>query len=553
VPSLPLWLRPKARDADVALGVAGGQVARGVQHRQHRHHVAGGQRRHRRDLLLHLRRGVGHLLDQRLVAHEADRPADDQQQRQQREQRVGRQRDAAAALLDDGAAPADVGLGEDDAAQQVREEVAAARRGGRRQHLALEAVGTRDVAQHAIKRAALLGAAGEVDTAHHRLLAEGRAEEGLVEERLEHLAQRRELLREREQRGPALRVALFFHTRGQARVQARDQRVELGGEGGAQAGAGGHGEVERGAPHLRARLAPEVAEELGEAGQQVGLGDDHVDREAHAQRAVELLHAGPDRARVLVALRGRPGEQVGQAHRDDGAVERLRRPELLQQREEARPRGGVDLAVAALGGVAAGGIEQHGLVGEPPVAVARAADALDGILAHLALERKAQARVHQRRGLAGAGRADEHVPGQLVEVVAAAAGLVVEARLAQRAHRVVEALLELGHLALRHRAVAGGALAHRRQHRLVGAPGAVLLDALDDREEQDDEQDQADSRAGRPERTMVIERDGVADEPDQQRHDQQADEREHPPIGEETLELCPHVFCYPSLTRQCAG
>ena len=46
--------------------------------------------------------------------------------------------------------------------------------------------------------------------------------------------------------------------------------------------------------------------------------------------------------------------------------------------------------VAVLRRVAAGGVDQHGLVGEPPVAVARAADALHASLAELLGERKVQ-------------------------------------------------------------------------------------------------------------------------------------------------------------------
>ena len=49
----------------------------------------------------------------------------------------------------------------------------------------------------------------------------------------------------------------------------------------------------------------------------------------------------------------------------------------LQQVEEARPARLVGGTVAVLGGLAAGGVEQHRLVGEEPVAVARAADALE--------------------------------------------------------------------------------------------------------------------------------------------------------------------------------
>ena len=156
------------------------------------------------------------------------------------------------------------------------------------------------------------------------------------------------------------------------------------------------------APDLRAAVAVEAVEELDEAGEQVGLGDQHVDRQAHAEPRVELADALAHVRGIARHLLVVPVHQVGDAQRDDHAVERLARPEALQQVEEAEPGGGVGLAVALLRGVAAGGVEQHGLVGEPPVAVARAADALQRALAARVAERKAQAGVEQRRGLAGA-------------------------------------------------------------------------------------------------------------------------------------------------------
>ena len=60
------------------------------------------------------------------------------------------------------------------------------------------------------------------------------------------------------------------------------------------------------------------------------------------------------------------------------------RPILLQQAQETRPGGLVDLLVAFLRRVAARGVEEHRFVGEPPVAVARAADPADLSLARSA-------------------------------------------------------------------------------------------------------------------------------------------------------------------------
>ena len=87
--------------------------------------------------------------------------------------------------------------------------------------------------------------------------------------------------------------------------------------------------------------------------------------------------------------------------------------------------------------VAAGRVEEHRFVGEPPVAVARAADAAQRALADALLERELQAGVDERRGLAGAGRADDDVPRQVVEAVAAAPVLL------QRGDRFLEPLAQL--------------------------------------------------------------------------------------------------------------
>ncbi len=111
--------------------------------------------------------------------------------------------------------------------------------------------------------------------------------------------------------------------------------------------------------------------------------------------------------------------QVRQADRDQDAVDGPARPMLLQQAQKAGPGGAVHLGIAVLGGIAPGGVQQHRLVGEPPVAVAGAADAVDGVLAELLGQREAQPGVDQRGGLAAPGRADDQVPGELVDPLAA--------------------------------------------------------------------------------------------------------------------------------------
>ncbi|MEI2809120.1 MAG: hypothetical protein V9F00_02585 [Nocardioides sp.] len=80
------------------------------------------------------------------------------------------------------------------------------------------------------------------------------------------------------------------------------------------------------------------------------------------------------------------------------------------------------------------------------LAVARAADALHaaaGLRAHVG---EGDARVAQRRGLARAGRADDHVPGQRVEGLDAA--LARGLRALERGDGAVELGLDRAHLGL---------------------------------------------------------------------------------------------------------
>ncbi len=168
-------------------------------------------------------------------------------------------------------------------------------------------------------------------------------------------------------------------------------------------------ERERGAPDLAALALAEVGEELDEAADEVGLGEHHVDRHDHLEAGHHLVDAGAELLRVLVDLLLVGVGEVGEADRHDDAVERLLRAVALEHVEEGEP-----LLVVVLGGrVATGGVEEDGLVGEPPVAVARAADALAPTRG--VEEREVEPRGLERGGLAGARGADDHVPGQRVE------------------------------------------------------------------------------------------------------------------------------------------
>ena len=196
---------------------------------------------------------------------------------------------------------------------------------------------------------------------------------------------------------------------------------------------------------MRAVFATEVAVELHETRQQVALGDHDVDGKTGTQLVVQFPYALAYAAPVVGAFLGRLGEQIRDAKGDDGTVQGLARPEALEQFQESAPCGAIHGLVAGLGGVAAGGVEQHRFIGEPPIAVAGAAHAANGTLAQLVGERKTQTGVDEGGGLAGAGCADEQVPGELVEVAVASLGLVFEARLLEGGQGLQETQLEIGH------------------------------------------------------------------------------------------------------------
>jgi hypothetical protein len=62
---------------------------------------------------------------------------------------------------------------------------------------------------------------------------------------------------------------------------------------------------------------------------------------------------------------------------------------LLQESEESEPAFPVSVGVGVLV-IAAGGVDDDGIVGEPPIAIARSADARDGLRLARTRERKAK-------------------------------------------------------------------------------------------------------------------------------------------------------------------
>ncbi len=144
--------------------------------------------------------------------------------------------------------------------------------------------------------------------------------------------------------------------------------------------------------------------------QQVALGQNDVDGEAATQLAAQFVQAVADDLDVLRQPPFIGDQQVGKAHRHQHPVEGEAGPVLFQHRQESGPL----LAVILLGGVAPGGIEQHRLVGKPPVAVAGSAHPLDVDVAPLGVG-EMQPRVAQQGAFSGRRRTDDHEPGEGVE------------------------------------------------------------------------------------------------------------------------------------------
>ncbi|MCY1528047.1 hypothetical protein D9M68_631370 [compost metagenome] len=286
---------------------------------------------------------------------------------------------------------------------------------------------------------------------------------------------------------------------------------------------------QRGAPHAVALHLVAVAEELGKAGDQVGLGEHHVDRREHLQPLGEFLHALAQVLRKLDREVGPAADQLGNAGRDDDAVDGRLRPVLLEQVQKAEPL----LAVFLVNGITARGVEHDAFGGEEPVAVARAADALDHRVA-LVGERELQARIQNGAALARRRVADDHVPGQLVQRLAARH--LTDLRGLDGLHRLDHApaqLVDLG-LALGV-AVAHGGIGLVLEHVAELAVGRARAHAPHEPHQQPQQQqhhedadgpDRADFERLRPEQQERAERDG-------------ADHRQGARIGQETEES-PH-------------
>ena len=360
-----------------ACGTARHQI-QGLERRQCDPHIAEWQFGDRIGQLGELGSGLFNFRYQCLVAHKTHGPTGQQADRYQGQYRITCHRYAATAALYLSAAPTQVRFAEHHIPQQPGEEETAARSRRWRGQLPLQAKGARNVAQYPVNRAALLGSAGEIHPAQHRRLSKSRRLKHLLQKGLAQPLDAGELLRESKQGGALGGVSLLFHPRKEAAVQALDKRVEIGIKlRGSLLDLGIRLEWKGHSPDLRSRLAAHVRAVLGKAGDEIAFGDHDIQRKAQPECFVQLLDAGTDFTRVLGTLFGGLREQVRDAQRDDRAIERLAWPEPFQQGEKTGPCRCIYLLVAALRGVPARSVEQHGFVSEPPVAVAGTANPFD--------------------------------------------------------------------------------------------------------------------------------------------------------------------------------
>ena len=187
--------------------------------------------------------------------------------------------------------------------------------------------------------------------------------------------------------------------------------------------------------------------------------------------------------------------------------------------------------MAVLGGVAAGGVDQHRFVGEPPIAVAGAADAAEGVFAVTVSQGEVQAGVHQCGGFAGTGWADDDVPGQLVQRDAAIG--TVEFGFLEDRHAIGKALAQgLDFLAGFFGVRVDGRLGQFAGQALVAAMGQQHADQLCDQPDQQDAENEHQSHRGGQGGVVCTEFDEVGAKPDDQCEGEDAQQPQEDFIGQ---------------------
>ncbi len=385
-----------------------------------------------RDVLGHAGGGMGighcrprlqcstYLLQVRTVAQVAEPQPGQRGAGQQRHTRVrGGLQPRPAALLG-GRSIGQAGFAQHHLAQQPLDEEGAALRARCLHARFFQAEGARHRAHHAVDRRAVLGAGGEVHPAQQRCRAIRIAGERAFDKLPCTLAKSGNLLRKRQDRRTPQTVALQVQAFEQARAQLLLQHAELVGELARRVPVQGLRQRKCHAPHLVALRRRQIVEELAEAADQIALGEDQIHRHAGLQLLGQLVQAAADRLHMRVALGIVEQQQVRHAHRHQHAVERAAWAIASQQAQEIAPRPGIHRLIRILRGVAPGGVQEHRFVGEPPFAIAGAADAAQRRIAHARSQRKLQARMLQQGALARTGRADQRIPRQRIQIGAAA-------------------------------------------------------------------------------------------------------------------------------------
>ena len=304
-------------------------------------------------------------------------------------------------------------------------------------------------------------------------------------------------------------------------VQLFEALVELGHDIALLVGLVG----QRCAPHAVVLVALAAAKEFGEARDQVGLREHHVHRCEHLELLGQFLHA---LAQVFCQIDGEfraAAGQLGNACRHDDAVDRRLRTMALQQAQETQPF----RAVLLMHRIAACGIEQDAFGREEPVAVPRAANAVDDGAVFVG-ERELQARVQHGAAFAGRRIADHDVPRQLIE--RGAARNLADLRGLDGFHCIHEARAQRVEFGLarwrRRRAALGLLLGLLFQHVAELAVGAPRREAAPQPHHEQQGQHRAE-RDGGPER---IDLEGVGGDEQHGGECEQPDDRERARVGQ---------------------
>ena len=232
-----------------------------------------------------------HVLRQLAVAQIGPAPA--AQHQAQRQHQAEERQVAHAGLGRAGMLAHQFLVGEDHAGKQVAQEESVVRGHVARQR-ALRGAQVEALGQAFGGRAlryAFLQRAGEVEAAEHRLVLERIGFEKRGQERAQRGLDAGEFQREGQEAGGQFAVGPQRDLRGAHFLQPFVQLVEALIEQRQHVAVFFRAVGQGGAPHAVAFALVAVGEELAEAGDQVGLGEDDVDRREHFQPVGQFLHA----------------------------------------------------------------------------------------------------------------------------------------------------------------------------------------------------------------------------------------------------------------------